>query len=85
MKYKLFSLVFCPIVLLIFLEGEQLYRLSMQAKDLERAQRFSHYINQISYLYTLPERADETDKLKSIEALTEELVNETPQIFEGTV
>ncbi|GAM76319.1 cheY-like receiver [Vibrio ishigakensis] len=82
-KYKLFSLVFCPIVLLIFLESEQLYRLSMQAKDLERAQRFSHYINQISYLYTLPERADETDKLKSIEALTEELVNETPQIFEG--
>lgn len=82
-KYKLFSLVICPIILLLVLEGEQLYRLSMQAKDLERAQRFSHYVNQISYLYTLPERANETDKIKSIEALTQELVNETPEIFKS--
>ncbi len=80
----MFSLVLLPIILLLLLEGEQLYRLSIQAKDLERGQKFSHYINQISYLYTLPDSTADIDKESSIESLTEQLVKETPLIFKNS-
>ncbi|YCO05203.1 response regulator [Vibrio sp. VNB-15] len=80
-KHKLFCLVFLPIVLLLFLAGQQVLRLSTQAQDLERAQLFSDYMDQVSYLYNLPNNADVTDKAVQIKTTTEVLNSSASRIF----
>ncbi|WP_104035321.1 response regulator [Vibrio jasicida] len=80
-KHKLFCLVFLPIVLLLFLAGQQVVRLSTQAQDLERAHLFSDYMDQVSYLYNLPSNPDVTDKAVMIKGTTEKLNATATLIF----
>lgn len=80
-KHKLFSLVFLPIVLLLFLAGQQVHRLSTQAQDLEKAQLFSDYMDSVSYLYNLPNNSEVSDKESEIKTVTQSLNNEAKNIF----
>ncbi len=80
-KHKLFCLVFLPIVLLLFLAGQQVVRLSTQAQDLERAHLFSDYMDQVSYLYNLPSNPDIADKAVMIKGTTEKLNATATLIF----
>ena len=80
-KHKLFSLVVLPIVLLLFLAGQQVHRLSTQAQDLERAQLFSDYMDNVSFLYNLPNNGDVSDRELAIKSITQSLNNEARRIF----
>ncbi|MDD1821584.1 response regulator [Photobacterium sp. ZSDE20] len=50
-KHKIFSLVLLPISLLLFLAGRQVYFLTTQLADFERANLLSVYLQDISVLY----------------------------------
>ncbi len=80
-KHKLFSLVVLPIVLLLFLAGQQVHRLSTQAQDLERAQLFSDYMDNVSFLYNLPNNSDVSYRGLAIKSITHSLNNEARRIF----
>ncbi len=80
-KHKLFSLVFLPIILLLFLAGQQVHRLSSQAQDLEKAQLFSDYMDKVSYLYNLPNNTEVTDVETEIKSVTQSLSNGANGIF----
>ena len=80
-KHKLFSLVVLPIVLLLFLAGQQVHQLSTQAQDLERAQLFSDYMDNVSFLYNLPNNGDVSDRELAIKSITHSLNNEARRIF----
>ncbi|HGY9610138.1 response regulator [Vibrio harveyi] len=80
-KHKLFSLVFLPIILLLFLAGQQVHRLSSQAQDLEKAQLFSDYMDKVSYLYNLPNNTEVTDVETEIKSVTQSLSNDANGIF----
>ncbi|ENC6724317.1 response regulator [Vibrio harveyi] len=80
-KHKLFSLVFLPIILLLFLAGQQVHRLSSQAQDLEKAQLFSDYMDKVSYLYNLPNNTEVTDVEAEIKSVTQSLSNGANGIF----
>ncbi len=80
-KHKLFSLVVLPIALLLFLAGQQVHRLSTQAQDLERTQLFSDYMDNVSFLYNLPNNSDVSDRELEIKSITHSLNNEARRIF----
>ncbi len=79
-KHKLLSLVLLPVILLIFLAGQQVYRLSVQSQDLARAQLFSDYMDEISYLYNLSFH-DITNNGNEIQNITQELNTKATSIF----
>ncbi len=81
-KHKLFSLVLLPVTLLLFLAGQQVYRLSIQSQDFARAQLFSDYMDEISYLYNLSFR-DTTNNGSEIQKATQALNTKTAAIFAG--
>lgn len=80
-KQKLFGLVLLPIMLLLILAGQHVHRLSTQAQELHRAQRFTDYIDIVSYLYDLPNNPQVSDKSEEAQRLTLELKKWTPAIF----
>ncbi len=72
-KHKLFSLVLLPVVLLLFLAGQQVYRLSNQSQELKRAQLYSDYMDKLSYLYHLPYQDNITNKHSETQKLIKDL------------
>lgn len=80
-KQKLFGLVLLPIMLLLILAGQHVHRLSTQAKDLNRAQLFTDYIDLVSHLYNLPNIQEINDKSEETHRLIRELKHRNHAIF----
>ncbi|MBR9787073.1 MAG: response regulator [Vibrionaceae bacterium] len=80
-KQKLFGLVLLPIMLLLILAGQHVHRLSAQAQELHRAQRFTDYIDIASHLYDLPNNQEVSNKPKETKRLILELQKWTTAIF----
>ncbi|MDF2152230.1 response regulator [Vibrio sp. CAU 1672] len=80
-RYKLFSLVCTPILLLLFLAGQQVATLSNQASDVEKAKLYSQYLDTASLLYELPYTADSANATRRILIDSQNLKADAQYIF----